>query len=65
MQQAFQVDEVFVVVVVEGGRSLEVQRGEVCVPGSADAWAARLLRRRKGGVDVGIVVDVRAEACAP
>lgn len=56
-------DEVLEVLVVEGGGSLEVQRRQVVV--AAGRRAALPALRREAGIDVGVVVDVGAEADAP
>ena len=65
MEQALLVDKVLEVVVVECGRGLEVQRGEVVVAGDGGAGAVALPGLGEGAVDVGVVVDVGSEVCAP
>lgn len=65
MEQAFLADEVLVVIVVEGGRSLEVKRCQVIVPVAGGARAIRLPCFSKGTIDVGVVVDASPEGCAP
>lgn len=59
MEQPLRGLQVLVVRVVERIRCLDVERREGVV--AAGARAALLERRRESGVDVGVVVDVRAE----
>lgn len=65
VQQAAAGEQVPVVVVVEVVRRRPVQRLQRAVAGGARLRrAARLQRRREGGVDVGVVVDPRPEVPA-
>lgn len=65
MEKTFVVNEVRVVIVVEGGWSLEVQRRQVVVAGARGAGAVGLQWCGEGAVDVGVIVDVGSKAGAP
>lgn len=65
VEESLLVDEVLVVLVVENGGGLNVQRGQVAVAGAGGARAAALPCFCEGRVDVGLAVDAGSEADAP
>ena len=68
MQEPLLAGKVLVVVVLEHGGGLQVQRRQVVVALPRRAGAARLPGAREPAVDVGVVVDVGSEvgaACLP
>lgn len=62
MQEPLPHQQILVVLVVEGGGALHVQRRQGCV--AAGGRAAHPAERREGGIHVGVVVDVRSEGGA-